>query len=144
MNLFEEAIIPYDELEAMFHRLSKERNMFWLGSFIHPDFKNHDFQSLLSVTNKPYRDLILANTITIFDFRIYLLARQCRLFAKMAKYPEITTMIGFFLASLGRQLQEIEVRNQSDHFLHLVLIFAVESTSIFHRRMDIFISSECS
>ena len=108
MNLLEEAVFPYDELEAMFHRISREQNTLWFGSLIHPE-PNDDSQSLLSVTKKPYRDLMLANSISIFDFRIYLLARQCQLLAKMGRFGEIATKVGFFLGTLAKRLQEVDV-----------------------------------
>ena len=108
MNLFEEALIQYDELEASFYRVSKERNMSWFGPLVHPDLKD-DLLLLLSITKKPYRKLILANTISVFDFRIYLLARQCQLLAKMSKINEITSKVGFFLGAFGKRLREVEV-----------------------------------
>jgi hypothetical protein len=108
MNLFEDALVPYDELEALFHHVSRERNMSWFGSLIQPE-PDDDSLPLLSISNKPYRDLILANSISIFDFRNYLLARQCRLFAKMGRFSEMTTKVGFFLGTLAKQLQEERV-----------------------------------
>ena len=108
MNLLEEALFPYEELEAMFHRVYRERNMLWFGSLIRPE-PNDDSQSLLSVTKKPYRDLVLANSISIFDFRVHLLARQCQLLAKMGRFSEITTKVGFFLGTLAKRLKEVEV-----------------------------------
>lgn len=108
MNLFEEALIPYDELEALFYKVSKEKNMSWFGSLIHANPQD-DLSPLLSLTRKPYRDLILANTISVFDFRIYLLARQCQLLAKMGRLSEITTKVGYFLGAFGKRLREVEV-----------------------------------
>ncbi|PPQ67646.1 hypothetical protein CVT25_012674 [Psilocybe cyanescens] len=107
MNLFEEALIPYDELEALFYKVSKEKNMSWFGNLIQPNPQD-DLAPLLNVSKKPYRDLILANTISIFDFRIYLLARQCQLLAKMGRLKEITSKVGLFLGALGQHLREVE------------------------------------
>ncbi|KDR81848.1 hypothetical protein GALMADRAFT_240099 [Galerina marginata CBS 339.88] len=107
MNLFEEALVPYDELEALFYKVSKEKNMSWFGTLIHPNPQD-DLSPILSVTRKSYRDLILANTISIFDFRIYLLARQCQLLAKLGRMNEVTTKVGFFLGAFGKRLREVE------------------------------------
>ncbi|KAF8968386.1 trafficking protein particle complex subunit 10 [Flammula alnicola] len=107
MNLFEEALIPYDELESSFYRVSREKNMSWFGSLIPQDPKD-DVSPLLSITRKSYRELILANTISVFDFRIYLLARQCQLLAKMGRMNEITSKVGFFLGAFGKRLREVE------------------------------------
>ena len=45
--------------------------------------KLHDF--VLDPNAKPYRDLILANQISIFDFRVYIFARQLTLLLKAAR-----------------------------------------------------------
>ena len=106
MNLFEEALIPYDELEASFYRVSKERNMSWFGPLLPPD-PSQDASPFLSTTSKPYRDLILKNNISVLDFRIYLLARQCQLLAKLGRLAEITTKATFFLGAFGERLQDV-------------------------------------
>ncbi|KJA20255.1 hypothetical protein HYPSUDRAFT_142413 [Hypholoma sublateritium FD-334 SS-4] len=106
MNLFEEALIPYDELEASFYRVSKERNMSWFGPLLPLD-PNQDTSPFLSTTKKPYRDLILENKISVLDFRIYLLARQCQLLAKLGRLAEITSKATFFLGAFGERLQDV-------------------------------------
>lgn len=113
MNLFEEALVPYDELEALFYKVSKEKNMSWFGSLIQPDAQE-DLSPLLSVSTQPYRALILANTISIFDFRIYLLGRQCQLLAKMGHLDEITSKVSYFLGAFGQRLREVEVSLSPD------------------------------
>lgn len=109
MNLFEEALVPYEELEASFYNvISKEKNMSWFGSLVHPDPQDESVP-LLSTTKKPYRDLILANRISIFDFRIYLLSRQCQLLAKMGRLAQITSKVALFLGVFGNRLREAKV-----------------------------------
>lgn len=100
--------MPYDELEASFYRVSKEKNMSWFGSLVHPDPQDESVP-LLSTTKKPYRDLILANHISIFDFRIYLLARQCQLLAKLGRIAELTSKVALFLGAFGNRLREAKV-----------------------------------
>ncbi|KAF9264760.1 hypothetical protein L218DRAFT_979450 [Marasmius fiardii PR-910] len=107
VKLFDEALVQYDELEDTFHQVLKEKNLSWFGTFITPDPKD-DSTPLLSVSKKPYRDLILANTISVFDLRIYLLARQCELFAHSGRILEVCTKVGAFLGAFGRRLREVE------------------------------------
>ena len=130
MNLLEEALVPYEELENLFYRVSKEKNMSWFGSLVHPDLQD-DSLPLLSLTKKPYRDLILANSISTFDFRVYLLARECQLLAKMGKISSITTKAGFFLGAFGKRLREVEVSHPV-HSPTLPLTGAVISPSPFY------------
>lgn len=101
-------MLQYDELEASFYQVLKEKNLSWFGTLITPGPKD-DSAPLLSISKKSYRDLILANTISVFDFRVYLLARQCELLAKMGSVTEVCKKVGAFLGAFGRRLREIEV-----------------------------------
>ncbi|KAF8652735.1 hypothetical protein AX16_004233 [Volvariella volvacea WC 439] len=107
VNLFEEALAQYDELEITFHHVLRERNLSWFGALITPNPKD-DSAPLLLITKKPYRDLILANTISVFDLRVYILARQCELLARMGRINEIGRKVGAFLNGFGRRLREVE------------------------------------
>ncbi|KAJ7273596.1 trafficking protein particle complex subunit 10 [Mycena haematopus] len=107
VNLFEDALSQYDELEASFYQVLKEKNLSWFGTLITPS-PNDDSCPLLSISKKPYRDLILANTISVFDFRIYLLARQCALLASLGRVNEVSRKAAAFLGAFGRRLSEIE------------------------------------
>lgn len=82
--------------------------MTWFGTFITPSPKD-DSASLLSLNKKAYRDLILANTITVFDFRIYMLARQCFILGMMGRVLDICQKSGAFLATFGKRLREAQV-----------------------------------
>ncbi|KAJ8078691.1 hypothetical protein PM082_012974 [Marasmius tenuissimus] len=107
VNLHEEASLQYAELEESFHQVSKDKSLSWFGTFITPDSRD-DSAPLLSVSKKAYRDLILANTISVFDLRIYLLARQCELFAHTGRILDVCTKVGAFLGAFGRKLREVE------------------------------------
>ncbi|KAF9227601.1 hypothetical protein BS17DRAFT_746219 [Gyrodon lividus] len=107
VNLFEDALQQYNELEAAFMQVLREKNISWFGSLIHPAPKD-DSLPLLSVSKKPYRDLILGSTISVFDFRIYLLARQATLLSKMHQLVEICRKAIMFLSTFARRLREVE------------------------------------
>ncbi|KAK0228424.1 hypothetical protein IW262DRAFT_607322 [Armillaria fumosa] len=107
MNLVSEALLQYDELEASFYQVLREKNLSWFGTVITPGPKD-DSSPLLSISKKPYRDLILANTISVFDFRTYLLTRQCELLAQYGRLPEVCRRAGAFLGAFGRRLKEME------------------------------------
>ncbi|KAG6861666.1 hypothetical protein C0995_013672 [Termitomyces sp. Mi166 len=107
LNLPEDAYAQYEELEASFYHVLKEDNLSWFGTFITPT-SGDDSAPLLSIKRKAYRDLILANTISIFDFRIYLLSRQCELLAQRGRIGEISKKAAAFLAGFGRRLRDVE------------------------------------
>ncbi|KAI9446516.1 trafficking protein particle complex subunit 10 [Lactarius indigo] len=108
MNLFEDALRCHDELELSFAHVLREKNLSWFGTLIIPTAKD-DSLPLLSVTKKPYRDLIVANTISVFDLRIYILSNQCALLGKMGKVADVCKKVAVFLVSFGRHLREVSV-----------------------------------
>ncbi|KAI0724064.1 trafficking protein particle complex subunit 10 [Cerioporus squamosus] len=107
MNLYEDALQQYYELESTFFQVLREKNLSWFGALITP-MPTDDSTPLLSVTKKPYRDLILANTISVFDFRVYLLARQCILLSKIGDMEELCRKASSFLSTFSRSLREVE------------------------------------
>lgn len=108
MNLTEDAITQFDELEASFYQVLQEKNLSWFGTLAAPTARD-DSAPLLSPTRKPYRDLIIANTISIFDFRTYLLARQCIALARAGRIPEVARKVTAFLGAFGKRLKQAEV-----------------------------------
>ncbi|KAI0273565.1 trafficking protein particle complex subunit 10 [Gloeopeniophorella convolvens] len=108
MYLFEDALHQYDELEQSFAHVLTEKNLSWFGTLIIPGARD-DSLPLLSVSKKPYRDLIVANTVSVFDLRIYMLAQQCTLLGKMGKVADVCRKVAVFLTSFGRRLREIDV-----------------------------------
>lgn len=100
----------YDELEILFFQVLRDKNLSWFGTLASPS-RNDDSTPLLSITRKPYRDLILANSISVLDFRVYLLARQCTIFSSMGRVVEVGRKAVTFLQTFGRRLREIQVRH---------------------------------
>jgi hypothetical protein len=144
VNLFQDALWQYDELETSFYQVLKEKNLSWFGSLITPHAKD-DSAPLLSINKKPYRDLILANTISVFDFRIYLLSRQCALLGKMGRIVDIGKKSGAFLGAFGRRLREAEVglSPRATCAFSGSNMFPAHAPGVFRRIMDIFVCSKC-
>ena len=106
-NLLEDALIQYEELEASFFQVLKDRTL-WFGNFVEPSLKD-DSLPLLSITKKPYRDLIIANTVSVFDIRVYLLARQTNVLGQMGRLSDVTRRVSTFLGAFGGRLQDFKV-----------------------------------
>lgn len=109
MNLHEDALETYQELEMLFFQVLQEKNLSWFGTLITPAPKD-DSLPLLSTAKKPYRDMILASTISVFDFRSYLLARQCIILSSLGRIVEAAGKALSFLATFSPRLREVEVR----------------------------------
>ena len=108
MNLHEDALIVYEELEAAFFQVLKEQNLSWFGK-LGATGAIDDSLPVLDTTAKPYRTMLQTNLISIFDFRIYVFARQAQLLGKLGRITEIAKRGQWFVASLTRRLRESEV-----------------------------------
>ncbi|KAI9352589.1 hypothetical protein BDR26DRAFT_195813 [Obelidium mucronatum] len=109
LNVHGEALMQYDELEAAFFQNLQEQGAPWFQSFGGSE-TGDDSHDILNVSRKPYRDLILQNTISIFDFRIYLFARQIQLLIKSPNgVVEACVRAKKFITSFARTLQEYSV-----------------------------------
>ncbi|CAG8497762.1 1816_t:CDS:10, partial [Acaulospora morrowiae] len=115
MNLYEEALVQYDELEASFFQVLKDRALAWFGSFGATDHED-DSANILDVKKKSYRDLIMQNAIPEFDFRSYLFARQCQLLGRLQRPVDICRRAQLFISTFGRAIKEQQA-NVGEHFL---------------------------
>ena len=109
MGLLEDALLLYDELEASLFQVLKERSLSWFGRLIDPD-SSTDSTSLFSLSQKPYHHLVLSNSVSVFDCRVYLLARQCDLLRRMANILEVTRRARSFLNTFPQTLRQAEVK----------------------------------
>ncbi|KAI5476177.1 hypothetical protein MNV49_000338 [Pseudohyphozyma bogoriensis] len=126
MNLLEDALIQYDELEASFfqslkgevfdvflpnmhtHALSIPENsqsQSWFSN-IGGTAPGDDALPILSTSNKPYRKLLETNQISIFDFRIYLFARQAAMLVRLGKIAEVAKRGAYFISTFTRTLRD--------------------------------------
>ncbi|KAJ3343138.1 hypothetical protein HDU93_009688 [Gonapodya sp. JEL0774] len=107
INVIDEALNIYDELERSFFD-----NLATQGLQFFKDFGGRapgdDSVDPLTVKRKPYRDMILANDITIFDFRMYLFGRQCLLAMKLNRPTEACERARGFVVAFSRTLKDYE------------------------------------
>ncbi|RCH83507.1 hypothetical protein CU097_000946, partial [Rhizopus azygosporus] len=115
MTLYEDALIQYDELEASFFQVLKDKALAWFGHFGGTD-PGDDSGNVLDFKRKNYRDMINKNMISVFDFRCYLFARQCRMLLKMHKVIEVTARAQLFITNFILSIRENE-SNLPDNFV---------------------------
>nr|XP_031863557.1 uncharacterized protein CI109_000809 [Kwoniella shandongensis]KAA5530629.1 hypothetical protein CI109_000809 [Kwoniella shandongensis] len=108
VNLPEDSLIIYEELEASFFQVLKEQNLSWFGK-LGATGSHDDSLPILDTTVKPYRELLRNSAISIFDFRVYVFARQGVLLGKLGRITEVAKRGQWFVASLTRRLRENEV-----------------------------------
>ncbi|CCJ30754.1 unnamed protein product [Pneumocystis jirovecii] len=107
MSLIEDALIQYDELESLFYQTLRDNQLTWFGN-AGGTHLNDDSESILDISKKSYRLFILQNTISFFDFRIYLFARQCHLLQKLREYEEILQRGRNFITTMAATLRKYE------------------------------------
>ncbi|TYJ56733.1 hypothetical protein B9479_002503 [Cryptococcus floricola] len=115
VNLNEDSLIIYEELEAAFIQIVKEQNLSWFGRLGATGPKD-DSLPILDTQVKPYRDLLRSSSISIFDFRVYLFARQGILLGKLGRITEVAKRGQWFVASLAKRLRENEA-DLANHFI---------------------------
>lgn len=113
VNLHEDALIVYEELEASFFQVLKEQNLSWFGKLGATQSKD-DSMPVLDTAAKPYRQMLQGSAISVFDFRVYVFGRQAALLGKLGRITEIAKRGQWFVASLTRRLRESEVSISSD------------------------------
>ncbi|KAI8089523.1 trafficking protein particle complex subunit 10 [Halteromyces radiatus] len=115
MTLYEDALIQYDELEASFFQVLRDKALAWFGHFGGTD-PGDDSGNIMDFKRKDYRDLINKNIISVFDFRSYLFARQCRMLLKLQRIVEICSRAQFFITSFIPSIRENK-EHLTNHFL---------------------------
>ncbi|GAA95066.1 hypothetical protein E5Q_01721 [Mixia osmundae IAM 14324] len=107
MNLLEDALIQYDELEASFFQTLVESNYAWLSGIDSLALGDDILPLQQDIERKPYRQLIRSNEITIFDFRIYLFSRQMNLLGRMGRIVELAKRSLLFIGAFSRSLRSL-------------------------------------
>ncbi|ORX47606.1 hypothetical protein BCR36DRAFT_584698 [Piromyces finnis] len=105
VNLYQDALVQYDELEASFYQTLVEQGAAWFKSFGGTE-EGDDSLDFLNLKRKPFREMIIQNTTTIFDFRMYLFARQCQLLFRLDKPTELCQRAKLFISSFSMTLTD--------------------------------------
>jgi hypothetical protein len=96
-------------LKQLFWFRATEQGAPWFNTFGGNDPED-DSRDVLNISQKPYRDSILQNTVSIFDFRIYLFARQAQLLYKQENGAlEISRRAKDFISTFARTIKEYKV-----------------------------------
>ena len=85
-----------------------EQGAAWFKSFGGTE-EGDDSLDFLNLKRKPFREMIIQNTTTIFDFRMYLFARQCQLLFRLDKPAELCQRAKLFISSFSMTLTDYKV-----------------------------------
>lgn len=132
VGLLDDALVQYDELAATFFLTLKEKNLISFSGRggggeekeMGGPTKGDDALPLLSIGVKPYVQMIKTNKISIFDFRIYLFARQAGLLLDMGRIAEVAKRGTYFISTFARTLRQYQVSFLSFFFFFLSFSFS--------------------
>jgi hypothetical protein len=88
MGLYTDALKYYDELDALFNQTMSEQGVPWFKRF-GGNQKQDDRCNIFNLNTKEYREMIAENTISIFDFRMYLFSRQICLLVLIGDFEQV-------------------------------------------------------
>jgi hypothetical protein len=108
VGLPDEALMQYEELEISYYQTLAEQEVLpWFKSFGGTD-PGDDSADILNISRKEYRENIAKSTISIFDFRVYLNARQCLLMLRQKKPVDVLIKSKNFITTFSRSLKAQE------------------------------------
>lgn len=139
LGLYTEALVQYDELDAMFSQFVTnsvfgEKHK-WLETF------RQQTASFLGISLKKKnkfkaRDDIISGTITLIDFRNYLFERQCILLEQCDRTAEIGERLLPFLFSTLRELEVMKIEAPVGALSCWEFVCALEVLDICDRAME--------
>lgn len=92
LSLYEEALVQYDELDALFSQFVLNSNVTkspkWLDNFRQP-ITSWQAVKLTTLVPQHLRDLIIKKKATLLHFRSYLFQRQCAMLLLTCKPWEV-------------------------------------------------------
>ncbi|XP_069695323.1 trafficking protein particle complex subunit 10 isoform X2 [Periplaneta americana] len=112
LGLYDEALVQYDELDALFTQFVLNSNVGetpdWLSSFQRP-FDNWPGLVLGQTVNKAQRSLLKESKASLLEFRSYLFSRQCAMLLLTFKPWEIAQRSLPFLHNCIKELEILEI-----------------------------------
>lgn len=109
VGLYKDALNLYDELEASFFQTMSEQGIPWFRKFGGTGAED-DSRDVLDYASKNYRELMIQNLISIFDFRLYLFSRQIQLLIKLNLPNEVNERSIRFISTFSSTLKEYKVK----------------------------------
>lgn len=141
MGIHEEAIVQYNELDALFAQFiinSKAgEKVQWLSTFT--DSCNcWDGLNLSEPMNKESREIIKLGKPSVLDLRNYLFARQCSLLFKMRKPAEVAIKSQLFMHTCVQELSMLEVPMPPGSVACWVFLTCVEVLQKYERMSSVY------
>ena len=105
LSLPREALAQFDEIEKLVFDVAADRSTTHFngqGGYAAGD----DTISVIDPQAKAYHTMIMQNSISLFDFRVYLFASQCQVLTSLGLYHDILCRASAFVSSQMRILED--------------------------------------
>lgn len=139
LGVYEEALVQYDELDALFTQFVLNSNLgetpAWLTQFQTP-LESWEGLSLTSGVNLRERERIEKNSCSPLQFRNYLFSRQCAMLLYSNKPSEVAERTLPFLHNCIRELYLLEVNCPVGSVPAWVFLSSVEILQIYETYTD--------
>ncbi|CAO1629452.1 unnamed protein product [Sympodiomycopsis kandeliae] len=102
VGLYEEALSCFDELETLYKECLRDGQLTFFPSITPTSLSQgqEKSSSILNTSSKPYREMILHSGASLWDLRVYLLARRLTLLSKMARGIAILRVVMAWLGDM--------------------------------------------
>ncbi|RKO98908.1 hypothetical protein CXG81DRAFT_15302, partial [Caulochytrium protostelioides] len=107
LGMHDDVFEEYEQLEQAFFQSMEQQGAPWFSKF-GGSAPGDEAGDILDVRRKPYRQAILNNTVTIFDFRIYLFVRQIAALLETGKLARVCEHSLQYMALWGKTLREYQ------------------------------------
>lgn len=136
VGLYEEALRCFQELEDVYRECLDEGELTFFPSLTPTSLsEGEDSSSILSTSGKPYRDMILHNSASLWELKRYLLARRLMLLSKLGRGLAVMRETLTWLAEMKNMVKDEDLPPHSLSALTLAVCL-----DIVHHCQHLFLS----
>ncbi|KAA1105676.1 hypothetical protein PGT21_015276 [Puccinia graminis f. sp. tritici] len=108
MNLFEDGLIQYDELDAAFSQSLSDCPQIWHDKICGKSSSQYSRLALKTDASKEYLEVVKAGKMSIFDLRIYVFSKQINLLGRLSRLDEAIKRASVFISAFAAFLRSHE------------------------------------
>lgn len=108
MNLFEDGLIQYDELDAAFSQSLSDCPQLWRDKIYGKKSSQYSRLALKADPSEKYLDVVASGQMSILDLRIYMFSKQANLLRRLNRLDEAIKRASIFISSFAAFLRSHE------------------------------------
>ncbi|PLW47485.1 hypothetical protein PCASD_04423 [Puccinia coronata f. sp. avenae] len=108
MNLFEDSLIQYDELDAAFSQSLSDCPQIWQDKIYGKRSSQYSRLALKTDPSEKYLEVVSSGQMSIFDLRIYVFSKQANLLGRLNRLDEAIKRASVFISTFAAFLRSHE------------------------------------